>query len=291
MRIAEDIKNNSKCKIVTLTFNTESLIKLAKECKGYTGYNLDNAICKLAVKRFRERWRKKYKRSPRHWFITELGHGEWEHVHMHGIIWEDERYELSEQSTNKKNKIYGKLLNETERIWQYGNVHKGNIDVISGKLKNYVNEITANYFTKYVNKIDEQHKEYKQIILSSPGIGKDFLTSHKAKDNAYKGKDTKQMYQIDGGGQLPMPEYFRRKLYTDDEREQLTSWYLDKEIIYIDGQEVSTKIGDIEINKLYIRARQKNERLGYGKKRKNYEQIIMENARRRKLHKKRFNKK
>ncbi len=143
MRITEDIKVNSKAKIVTLTFNTESLIELKKECGKLEGYELDNEICKIAVKRFRERWRKKYGRSIRHWLITELGHGKTEHVHMHGIVWKDERYELEDT-----------LLNEVEKIWKYGYVGKGKKDYQTGKIINYVDSRTANYFTKYVNKIN-----------------------------------------------------------------------------------------------------------------------------------------
>lgn len=272
MRIAEDIKVNNNAKIITLTFNTESLKKLAKRCEGAKGYELDNQICKIAVKLWRERWRKKYGRSPRHWLITELGHGETEHVHMHGIIWKDERYNIENE-----------LTEEVEKTWKYGYVGKGKIDWITGKRINYVNEKTAAYFTKYVNKIDEDHKEYKQIILTSPGIGKTFLESEKAKDNEYRGKNTNQMYNMDNGGVLPMPEYFRKKLYTDEEREQLTSYMLDKETIYIAGIEYRKDIGDDKINMINKSLQEKNARMGYGNGKPNYERRLIENARRRKI--------
>lgn len=277
MRITEDIKENPNCKIITLTFNTESLIKLKKRCGKVTGYNLDNEICRQAVKLWRERWRKKYGRSPRHWLITELGHGETEHVHMHGIIWEDSRYKLED-----------KLLNEVEKTWQYGYVGKGKKDWQTGEWINYVNAKTANYFTKYVNKIDEQHKEYKQIILTSPGIGSAYIKSNKARDNIYIGKKTKQTYQVEEGGVLPMPEYLRRKLYTDEQRERLTSNYLDENIIYIAGVPYKGDMHNAEINKIYKNEQEKNARLGYGDGRKNYERIRNENARRRKKQKERL---
>lgn len=277
MRITEDIKINKDAKIVTLTFNTESLKSLSKECKGVEGYELDNQICKLAVKRFRERWRKKYGRSPRHWLITELGHGETEHVHMHGIIWQDSRYKLKDT-----------LLNEVEKIWNYGFVGKGKKDHQTGKLINYVDASTANYFTKYVNKIDQMHPEYKQIILTSAGIGKCFLESEKAKDNEYREEKTNQMYNVDNGGILPMPEYFRKKLYTDEQREKLTGWYLNKNIIYLDGKEISLKIGGKAIFALIKELRAKNATLGYGDGSKNWERKRFENEKRKALHLKRF---
>lgn len=272
MRITEDIKVNKLCKIVTLTFNTESLKKLAERCKGYTGYNLDNEICRQAVKLWRERWRKKYGRSIRHWLITELGHGKTEHVHMHGIVWQDTRYTLA-----------GNLLDEVEKTWQYGFVGKGKYEPLTGTWTNYVSAKTANYFTKYVNKIDEQHREYRQVILTSAGIGKNYIEGIKRLDHAFKGKETNQSYNIDTGGVLPLAEYFRRKLFTDEEREQLTTHYLDSNKIYIDGKEYRADIGDDKINLMNEQLRVKNSMLGYGDGRKNYERIRMENIRRKKI--------
>lgn len=271
MRLTEDVKVNKKCKIVTLTFSTEWLIKIAEKCKGYTGYNLDNEICKWAVKHWRENWRKRYGRSPRHWFITELGHGKTEHVHMHGIVWEDERYKLRDT-----------LLNEVSEIWKYGYVGIGKYDYKTGGMINYVSARTANYFTKYINKIDEQHKEYRQIILTSPGIGKAYLESERAKDNAYREGRTKQQYYLAEGGVLPLAEYFRRKMYSDEQREQMTKEYLDKNIVYIGGKEYPLSVGDGKINMMYKELQAKNARMGYGDGRKNYNRIIMENERRRK---------
>ena len=51
-------------KFVTLTFSEESLVELGedKNINTLNGYNLDNGIATLAVRRFLERWRKKYKK-------------------------------------------------------------------------------------------------------------------------------------------------------------------------------------------------------------------------------------
>lgn len=281
MRISEDIKENPNCKIVLLTFSTESLIKLTshEECKGLKGYELDNKICKIAVKYFRERWRKKYGRSIRHWLITELGHGKTEHVHIHGILWQDNRYILEDE-----------FLNEVQKIWQYGWVGRGKKNWQTGKYENYVNDITANYFTKYVNKVDKQHEEYKQIILTSAGIGKGFINSERAKNNTYRGKDTNLLYYMEDGGTLPMPQYFKYKLYTEEEREQLNLNYIKSPYEWIDGKEVRKDITDQERKKIYDAMKSKNARLGYN----NYNYIeksikkLKENERRKKIHEKRF---
>ena len=89
VRLEEDIKHNRNGKFVTLTFTDEALEKLA-EGINVTGYARENAIARKAVKYFRERWRRKTKKSPRHWFVTELGGTNTERLHLHGIVWCDD---------------------------------------------------------------------------------------------------------------------------------------------------------------------------------------------------------
>jgi len=68
VRLQEEIRHNNKGKFVTLTFSNESIKELAKEIK-LEGYELDNEIATLATRRFLERWRKKYKKSVKHWLV------------------------------------------------------------------------------------------------------------------------------------------------------------------------------------------------------------------------------
>ncbi len=89
--------------MVTLTFNDKELVKLQKELKRYKGYELENKTAILAVRRFTERWRKKYKVTIRHWLVTELGQEETERVHMHGIVWTDEGKEEIKKKWNNGN--------------------------------------------------------------------------------------------------------------------------------------------------------------------------------------------
>ena len=86
IRLQQEIqkKTNEKAYFVTFTFNTESLIKLDKEIpEGVEGYERDNRIAAKAIRLFTERWRKKYKKTIRHWLITELGGGRYEHLHVY----------------------------------------------------------------------------------------------------------------------------------------------------------------------------------------------------------------
>ena len=107
------------------------------------GYNMDNAIAAKAVRLFLERWRKKYKRSLRHWLITEIGHNGTENIHLHGIIWTD-----SEKAATLK------------ELWAYGYIWDGNTR--NEKKESYVNAKTVNYITKYITKKTKNTKPTNQ---------------------------------------------------------------------------------------------------------------------------------
>lgn len=163
VRLQEEVRTEKNGKFITLTFRNkgdkdengklinQGIKELAEEIKGLEGYELDNEIATKGMRRFLERWRKKHKKSVKHWFITELGHHGTENIHMHGIIWTNES------------------VNEIEKQWAYGWIWKGKENAM-GELENYVTERTVNYMMKYVTKIDKKHTEYKPKILTSKGI-------------------------------------------------------------------------------------------------------------------------
>ena len=97
VRLSEDIRVNKDAKFVTYTFNEHELQKLDNDVeKGLTGYNRDNEIARLAVRRYTERWRKKYKKTLRHWLVTELGSKNTERLHIHGIVWSQKTKDIKE---------------------------------------------------------------------------------------------------------------------------------------------------------------------------------------------------
>ena len=65
IRLQEEIRHLKNGKFVTLTFSEESLVELGEDKKNNTlnGYNLDNGIATLAVRRFLERWRKNIRKA------------------------------------------------------------------------------------------------------------------------------------------------------------------------------------------------------------------------------------
>jgi hypothetical protein len=252
-RLTEDIRHNHNAKFVTLTFSNQEITKLYSEIKDEYGYNKDNAVATLAVERFRERWRKKYKVSIRHWLITELGHEGTEHLHIHGLLWTNE---------NK---------DEIEKHWKYGHVWVGE----------YVNERTINYIVKYVTKIDIKHKYYKAKILTSAGIGGSYINRQDAIRNKYQenGK-TKETYKTRTGHEIAIPTYLRNKIYTEEEREKLWLEKLDKQIRYINGKKIDISKGEELYNTLLKQAQRENHQQGYSDGKIDWQKKNYENQRR-----------
>ena len=249
-----------------MTLSNESFTQLSIGERA-EGYELDNAIATKAVRRFLERWRKKYKKSVRHFLVTELGHEGTENIHLHGIIWTD------------------KNPDEITNIWGYGYTW------LSTNNNGYVNETTVNYITKYITKPDHDHQEYKPIILCSKGIGSGFLRRTDSKLNKFQNENTKEYYTTRTGKKLALPKYYRNKLYSDEEREQLWIQLLDKEQRFVLGEKISIANGDEEYYKILAEARSINKRLGYGDNTMDWERKRYERERRAMLHNERKKKK
>ncbi|AXH75664.1 MAG: replication initiator protein [Microviridae sp.] len=256
VRMLEDIKHNKNGKFVTLTLSNEEINKLVKEADiKETGYEKDNKIAKVAVRRFLERWRKKYKKSVRHWLVTELGHKGTENIHLHGIIWTNEKFET------------------IEKIWNYGWIYPR---YESERSINFVNEKTVNYIIKYVSKMDEKHKYYKSKVLCSAGIGRDYTTKGDYKNNKFNYEKTEETYRTRTGHKIAMPKYWRNKLYTDEEREILWRIKMDMGVKWVVGEKVKENNED-EYWKLIKWYQQINRELGYRGWRKDVQEETEEN--------------
>ncbi len=237
VRLTEDIKLNKNAIFVTLSFSEQSLDSLEKVIRWDNSYYIRcNEIARLAVRRFLERWRKKYKKSVRHWLITELGQNNTERLHIHGLLWTDE----------SKNVI--------EDFWKYGNIWIGD----------YVNERTINYIVKYLSKSDGVHKNYVPKMFVSKGIGSSYIESVNAKRNVFNDKETVETYVNRKGFKFGLPVYYRNKLYDEYERERLWLQKLDEEVRFVDGVKIDISDGDEEYVEVRKEARAKNLRLGYG---------------------------
>lgn len=257
VRLSEEIKTTKNGRFVTLTFNDGSILQIAKEIKDAEGYQLDNAIATYAVRHFLERHRKKYKKSIRHFLVTELGHEGTENIHLHGILFTNITYE------------------ELNRLWKYGYVWD------SAKNNGFVNQSTVNYITKYITKMDEQHKLYTPKILTSSGIGAGYLNSMEAQKHRNNKGTEQPTYRTATGHKMALPTYYKNKLYTEKEKEEIWKALLDKETRYVLKQEISTK-GDFRNYQSALKnARKLNKELGYGDDQKTWEQEQYENSQRR----------
>lgn len=190
VRLLEELKYNNNAIFVTLTLNPESLEKNWKP-KDY-------------IRKFLERYRKKHKKSIKHWFVTEAGE-EKGRLHFHGIIWD----------WNKESDL--------AKTWKYGFVYTGN----------YVNEATMNYIVKYMLKPNMKFKEFKQEVFCSAGIGKNFLNKPQAELSKTK---LEEFYRLNNGQIIAMPKYYKNKLFDDETREMLWKEKIEKGIAYVLGQ-------------------------------------------------------
>lgn len=266
VRLLEDIKTNRNGKFVTLTFSNESIAELhelvmidetkaryewqhlyemtGQAYKEKTPYQIDNLIAIKGMRRFLERWRKEHKKSLRHWMVTELGHKGTENIHLHGIIWTNEP------------------IAKLNKHWQYGFTWSGYR--VNGVLTNYVNEQTISYAIKYVHKMDVHHKYYKSKILTSAGIGGNYVRTANSKLNKFKGEKTNETYMTASGHKISLPIYYRNKIYTEEEKEKLWISKLDKEVRWVGGEKIDTSKNLEEYFKAVEYYREKNRRLGYG---------------------------
>lgn len=260
VRLSEEVKDDNTGIFITLTFSTEALKELDKEItEDIKGYERENRIVTLAVRRFLERWRKKYKKSVKHWLVTEIGGGRYEHIHVHGILW-TENYE------------------NIEEIWKYGYIWEGKSrgKKVGGK--------AVNYILKYVNKIDIKHPNYKSIVLTSKGIGKKYIEKNKNK------RADKDYYRTETGHKIALPIYYRNGIYTEEEREKLWIKKLDEDVRYVGGKKVKGS-DSVRYMKLREEERRRDKRLNYQSPRDiKKADIEYENKRRDLLLKERLNK-
>lgn len=200
VRMTEEVKTYPESRFVTLTFNEQSLNKLIDEA----GDEPDK-IFKLAVHRFRERYRARKGKSVRYVLISELGHQGTERLHLHGIV----------------NDVAG--LSE---LWGYGFVYVGYS----------MNERCINYVVKYIMKRDP--RGYKSRVLCSNGIG-----SGKKIEKSEEDVPEEKSYTLRNGRKVAMPEYYRRKMYTEEQRGRMWTKRLDEGTRWVGGVKIKDADG------------------------------------------------
>lgn len=240
IRLTQEILSDNVAQFVTLTFSEEALNSIMRK------YNIEDAnlVAGIAVRRFLERWRKKHTKSVKHWLITELGHQGTERIHLHGLIWTDNKEDI-------------------KNIWGYGYVFIGE----------YVGIRTINYIVKYVTKLDADHKTFEGQIFASAGIGKAYNTKGENKELLkvlnrckYKGKDTQEYWRAPTGQKLALPIYYRNYIYNEEQRELLWLQKIEEAKTYVLGVEYQLDNAEHQLQYFEgLHAAQKhNKRIGYG---------------------------
>lgn len=265
IRLTEETKQNDNLIGVTLSFSPESINKLESEIhekayKGIEGNDTDvNLLASYAVRMWSERWRKRFKRAPKHWLITELGEQSSERIHLHGLVWNETGLEID------------KFKEAIEKSWGNGNI----------RFSDYWGLQTINYFLGYVTKLDPHHKGYKQRIFTSKKMGIGYLADAK-RIHKFRGEKTVKYYKATNGCKLKLPKYYKQKLWTEEEREMMWSWELDKDMTYIGKQEYDQTNEDTKYVKKFARelkgARKTNELAGYGNHKTQNEKYIITDA-------------
>lgn len=252
-RLYEELKGEKKkAYFVTFSISADYIAKLEKnlhekKIRGIEGEDTDvNILAAYAVRMFTERWRKKYKRAPKHWLTTELGHKNSERIHLHGIIF------------NNTDKGYAEVREDIIEKWKYGNVFIGH----------KVDNKTINYITKYITKTDKIHKGYKQKIFSSKGMGAQYPDKNRQL-HSFNHDQTITYYTDSRGTKMKLPAYWKKKLWTEEERQYLWSLQMDQMKLRVNNVEWDTTRQDEEeyrtlFQNMLEKARETNMENGYG---------------------------
>lgn len=229
VRLNEEIAHNrEKALFVTLTFSDEEYTRLYNESEAKT----DEQMLTYTIRRFKDRVRKRFSTAKRMWLIQEYG-SDYDRVHIHGLIW-------------------GMNDEEIKQTWKHGFTFCGKT----------IGPQTVNYIVKYCLKADKKRPNWKPKIWCSPGLGKDY----NAKINQYAAEKTKEYYVCPNGAKINLPIYYRNKIYTDEQRENLWIQRLNKNERYaMKSRYKLITQEDIEDFKRILKNYQEiNEQNGYG---------------------------
>lgn len=239
LRIENELLDSKSAIFFTGTFSDEAIENIKKQY----GVKEENDIATKANRLFLERLRRKYNIKLTHWCITELGSKKGR-IHIHGIFF------------IKGNQDIKYIKDKIKREWDFGWNYLGYVD--QGR--------TINYITKYMLKENENFKEFKPKVLASQKIGIGFIERNK-EFYKYKEKNgeieanTKMEY-LDGR-ETYLIKYYKEKLYTTEERENILLSILDENKRKINsrvfkGYDLET---ELEYNRFLIQERAITERL------------------------------
>lgn len=200
---------------VTLTFSPQWYEKFEIELPAHAGSSrrkANNDGISRSIRMFLERYRKKFGRSLRHFFVTERGERKGR-IHLHGIIF-DPRFCLDIERSKYKGKTIDKpydllAINRIfSEIWSYGYTY---IEPVSCK--------TVNYVTKYITKYYEYDKEFIPKVFVSSGFGACFCRNRQMVDWTKKVSGKNGRFCYVASIRRALPRYYFEKIYSKQEKQ------------------------------------------------------------------------
>lgn len=227
-RLQQESKVSYSAHFVTLTYNTDH-IPISK--RGF------KTLCKKDFQKYMKRLRKlnkkrwirngfvdpKEHKKLRYYAVGEYGSSTWR-PHYHAIVFNAD-------------------ISDLEMAWRISGREIGSIHV--GQVTPASIAYTAKYIDKEkkvpVHRNDDRQKEFS---LMSKGLGKNYLTKQMVK---YHKDDISRNYVVkEDGLKVPMPRYYKEKIFDEDERKEqirlakLMEEEKDKQLT----QEIRKKYGD-----------------------------------------------
>lgn len=203
-RLQQEEKQSDSALFVTLTYSTENVPITPK---GFM--TLRKRDVQLMFKRIRKA-RPKNAKPVVYYYCGEYG-GKTMRPHYHLIVFNVDHQEIIDgwsYTTSKK---------KDAKRYALGNVHFGE-----------VNGASISYCLKYMQKEgriplhanDDRLKEYSNM---SKGIGANYLTPQMVR---YHKKVLTRVYcTMEGNVKIPMPRYYRDKIYTENEKEIIAEYF------------------------------------------------------------------
>lgn len=223
-RLQNEGRYASTAYFVTLTYDTEH-VPLIKNYRPMT-------LCKRDVQLFFKKLRKPNKLKLSYYLVGEYGNKKTdnERPHYHVILFNCELkyligWYMARKIKGEETTYLDGKFNFKSYMWTNGYISIGQVEPASiGYCLEYITKppiVPANNYDKRV----------PEFSLMSKGLGKKYLSSNMV---AWHKADLKnRMYIPYEDHKIPMPRYYKEKIYTKWQRETVARHYADKEKEYI----------------------------------------------------------
>lgn len=210
IRLVKEGERSNSALFVTLTYDTQ-FVPITKN--GFMN------LSKTDLQKFFKRLRKCHEnvsdaKSIKYYACGEYG-GKTKRPHYHIVL-------------------FNANVEYVNRAWALNNKSIGNIHI------GEVSEASIGYTLKYISKASQipMHKNddrQKEFSLMSKKLGNNYLTE--AMISWHKAIPSERVYiPLKDGKKAPMPRYFKEKLYTPEEKEEIAYYFQQKAVLELEKQ-------------------------------------------------------